>query len=149
MGLWGHVISIFSVSNAVSSLTRLCKIIWSKPSEFPLIRTSPTLTLFPCTPSLSLLAHHTLLGHKPKDMKSQGDSRDAKRCWKSSCKDDNLPCFFLGGGMSIASFGCLWFSSSALRQVWEQGREKIMKAYKGWRGSASDWNNPRFNGGGL
>lgn len=64
MDLWGHVISIFSLSNIVSSLTRLCKIIWSKPSEFPLIRTS--LTLFLCTRSLSSLAHHTFLRHKPK-----------------------------------------------------------------------------------
>lgn len=131
MCLWGHVISIFSVSNAVSSLTRLCKIIWFKPSEFPLIRTSSDSHSLSFTPSLSLLARHTLLRYKPEDVNPRW-LLWCRQMLESSCKDKNLPFIFLLW-MPIPSFSSSRCSSSAFRHIWgllpEQDREKITKAY--------------------
>lgn len=117
MCLWGHVISIFSVSNAVSSLTRLCKIIWFKPSEFPLIRTSSDSHSLSLTPSFSLLAHHTLLRHKPEDMNPRWLSR-CREMLERRCKDDYLLFVFVLQ-MPTASVGFLWLNSYAFRQIWE------------------------------
>lgn len=116
MALWGHVISIFSLSNTVSSLTRLRKIIWSKPSEFPLIRTSQLSLFFYscCTCRLSFfVSKHTLLGHKPKDMEPRWLQK-RRDIWNATEGDSFLfvdhrhPLFF---GLFVVQRFC-WLSGS-------------------------------------